>query len=71
MEVVKELKQHIGGFTGRSMYLWDSIADLGYSTDLASENMVIVYDPDDKPVARIEIKHTDDDDGIKVVSIFN
>ena len=71
MKVVKELKQHIGEFEGRSMYLWDSIADLGYSSDSSSENMITVYDSDNKPVARIEIKHIDDDDGVKVVSIFN
>ena len=71
MEVVKELKQHVGGFTGRLMYLWDKIAELGYSSSPLSENIMTVYDSDNKPVARIGIKHTDDDDGVKVVSIFN
>ena len=71
MEVVKELKQHVGGFTGRLIYLWDAIADLGYSSSSECENMIIVYDLDDKPVARIGTEYTGIGDRIRIVSIFN
>ena len=75
MEVVKELKQHIGGFTGRLVDLWDAIADLGYSAsgsaDSPSENMIIIYDDKNKQIARIETEYINNNDGIKVVSIFN
>jgi len=70
MEVVKELKQHVGGFTGRLMCLWNKIAELGYSSGSSGENMTIVYDPDNKPVARIETRYTGIGDRIRIVSIF-
>ena len=72
MEVVKELKQHVGGFSGRLMHLWDKIAELGYSSSSVCGNMIIVYDLDDKPVARIGTEYTANDgsDSVKVTSIF-
>ena len=70
MEIVKELKQHVGGFSGRLIYLWDAIADLGYSSSSEYENMIIVYDDKNKQIARIETEYINNNDGVKVVSIF-
>lgn len=58
------------GFTGRLMHLYDSLADIGYSSH-ADENIVTVYDEDDQAIAEFEIEFTggDGSDEIKVVSI--
>jgi len=75
MKVVNELKQHVGEFTGRLVYLWDSITDLGYSTSGSSgspdDNTIIVYGDDGNKLAEIEIEYTggNGSDDIKVISI--
>ena len=58
------------GFTGRLMHLYDSLADIGYSSH-ADENIVTVYGEDDQAIAKFEIEFTggDGSDEIKVASI--
>lgn len=75
MKVVNELKQHVGEFTGRLIYLYDSIADLGYGTsgssDSPDDNTIIVYDDEHNKLAEIEIEFTGGNGGdeVKVISI--
>ena len=58
------------GFTGRLMHLYDSLADIEYSSHI-DENILTVYDEDNQVIAKFEIEFTggDGSDEIKVVSI--
>jgi len=69
-DLLNELKQHVGEFEGRLMWLEDSLADLGYGSH-ADGNAVTVYNDNEKEIATIEIEFVGNDgsDEIKVSGI--
>jgi len=70
VNLLNELKQHVGEFEGRLVWLEDSLSDLGYGSH-ADGNIVTVYDDDEKEIATIEIEFVgkDGSDEIKVSGI--
>lgn len=65
--LLNELKQHVGEFEGRLVWLEDSLADLGYGSHFEND-LVKVFDDNDNVIAEIAVEIIKNDE-VKVTEI--